>query len=82
MDQLRRGRGEYEKSLHEIRHTIEGLEYRTLFFVYNDRMVLVHFFHKTTRKTPVKEIALGWERMKAWVREQKLAEARARKKGK
>ena len=48
VDKLRSGKGEYEKTLYEARHTVERLEYRTLFFVYGDRMVLVHFFQKTT----------------------------------
>lgn len=71
VDRLRSGNGEFEKAIYEVRHTVEGAEYRTLFFVYENRMVLVHFFRKKTRKTPVVEIALAWGRMKRWASEQK-----------
>ena len=80
VDRLRSGKGEYEKTLYEVRHTVEKLEYRTFFFVYGNRMVLVHFFHKTSRKTPSKDLDLGWGRMKEWVREQKTLEASTHKK--
>ncbi len=82
VDRLRSGHGQYEETLYEVRHTLEALEYRTLFFVYEARMVLVHFFPKKARKTPKREIELGWERMKLWVREQRAVEAETRKKGK
>ena len=75
VDKLRSGKGEFEKTLYEVRHTVTGLEYRTLFFVYGDRMVLVHFFRKSTRKTPSNEIEAGWNRMKLWMREQRNVEA-------
>lgn len=80
VDRLRSGKGEFEKTLYEVRHTVATLEYRTLFFVYGSRMVLVHFFQKTSRKTPPNELNLGWSRMKEWVREQKKLES-GRKKG-
>ncbi len=75
VDRLRSGSGAYEKSVYEVRHTIETLEYRTLFFVYDNLMVLVHIFHKTTRKTPKSELDLAWKRMKEWVHEQRSIEA-------
>lgn len=82
VDKLRSGKGEFEKTLYEVRHTVEKLEYRTLFFVYGSAMVLTHFFQKNTRKTPSKELDLGWARMKEWVRAQKSLETKVRKKGK
>ena len=33
VDRLRSGRGEFEKTLYEVRHTVRDVEYRTLFFV-------------------------------------------------
>ena len=74
--------GEYEETLYEVRHTVDDKEYRTLFFVYGSRMVLVHFFLKKTRKTPLRDMDLAWDRMKSWVREQRKIEAKARKKDK
>lgn len=71
VDRLRSGKGEFERAIYEVRHTVEGAEYRTLFFVFENRMVLVHFFQKKTRRTPAIEIALAWSRMKRWVSEQK-----------
>jgi len=79
VDRLRSGSGEYEKSIYEVRHTVETLEFRTLFFVYGNQMVLVHFFQKTTRKTPKTEIDLAWNRMKEWIHEQKTVEVAAKK---
>ena len=79
VDRLRSGKGQYEETLYEVRHTIEGKEYRTLFFVYGDRMILVHFFKKKTRKTPATDLDLGWNRMRKWVREQKDVESKTRK---
>jgi len=68
VDLLRRGSGRFEESIYEVRHTVEKSEYRTLFFVFGDRMILVHFFQKKTQKTPKKEIDVAWARMKEWVR--------------
>jgi len=81
VDRLRSKKGEWEESLYEVRHRVRELEFRTLFFVYADAMILVHFFRKTTRRTPSMEIDLGWSRMKQWVREQKTLEMDMRKKG-
>lgn len=82
VDRLRSGSGEFERTVYEVRHTVEGMEYRTLFFVYGNRMVLVHCFQKTTRKTPRTDIDLAWERMKLWMTEQKRVEAEERKRSK
>lgn len=41
------------------------------FVVYENRMVLVHFFQKKARKTPASEIDVAWDRMKQWVREER-----------
>jgi phage-related protein len=82
VDRLRSGSGEFEKTIYEVRHTVEKLEFRTLFFVYGSRMVLVHLFQKTSKKTPKAEIDLAWDRMKLWVAEQKKVEAQSKKRGK
>ena len=79
VDKLRSGNGEFEKTIYEVRHTVEKKEYRTLFFVYGQRMVLVHFFLKTTQKTPHREMDTGWTRMKLWVHEQRRLENRKKK---
>lgn len=79
VDRLRSGSGEYEKSIYEVRHTVETLEFRTLFFVYGSLMVLVQFFQKTTGKTPKSEIDLAWDRMKEWIHAQKAVEVAAKK---
>ncbi len=81
VDKLRSGKGEFKKTLYEVRHTVERKEYRTLFFVYGPRMVLVHFFHKTTQKTSPQEIDVGWQRMKLWIRGERKLEAFRRRKG-
>lgn len=59
---------------------VVDIEYRTLFFVSGSQMVLVHFFKKTSRKTPKSDLDLGWDRMKKWVHAEKTA-ARKTKKG-
>jgi phage-related protein len=81
VDRLRSGRGEFEETLYEVRHTVVDIEYRTLFFVSSSQMVLVHFFKKTSKKTPKSDLDLGWDRMKKWVHAEKAA-ARKTKKGK
>ncbi len=48
--------------LHEVRSTASGLEYRVLFSVYGNRMILLHAFVKKTRKTPAREIRLALDR--------------------
>ena len=75
VDQLKKGNGFTEKTIYEIRSKvfINGVtkEYRILFFVINDLMILTHIFEKKTRYTPAKEINLAWDRMKKWMRYQK-----------
>lgn len=80
VDRLRSGHGEYEETIYEVRHTIIDIEYRTLFFVSGSLMILVHFFKKTSQKTPKSDLDLAWDRMKKWVREQKESQ-RKHKKG-
>lgn len=74
VDRLRSGKGRYEESLYEVRHTVEDIEYRTLFFVFGAEMILVHFFKKTSRKTPKSDLDLGWDRMKKWMHAQRALE--------
>lgn len=75
VDQLRKVNCFTEKTIYEIRSKVfvGGVtkEYRVLFFVINDLMILTHMFEKKTRTTPAKEINLAWDRMKKWMREQK-----------
>lgn len=44
------------------------------------KLVLVHFFKKTSKKTPKSDLDLGWDRMKKWVHAEK-ATTRKTKKG-
>lgn len=81
VDKLRSGRGELEESLYEVRHTVLKNEFRTLFFVHGNLMILVHFFKKTTQKTPKSDLELGWGRMKKWMQVQ-IAANKKTKKGK
>jgi phage-related protein len=48
--------------LYEVRSTSGKREYRVLFSVYGDRMVLLHVFVKKTQKTPGHEIKTALER--------------------
>jgi len=70
VDLLKRGRGRAEASIYEARHTVEKVEFRTLFFVHEERMVLTHFIRKKQRKTPPDAIELAYKRMKLWMTEQ------------
>lgn len=79
VDRLRSGRGEFEETLYEVRHTVVDIEYRTLFFVSGSQMVLVHFFKKASQKAPKSDLDLGWDRMKKWVRAEKAAAQRSKK---
>lgn len=81
VDKLRSGRGQLEESLYEVRHTVMKNEFRTLFFVHGNLMILVHFFKKTTQKTPRSDLELGWSRMKKWMQTQ-FAANKSAKKGK
>ncbi len=75
VDQLKKGNGSTEKTIYEVRSKVEDgnvkKEYRTLFFVFNDLMVLVHIFGKNSQKTPKTEIDVSWDRMKKWIKDQK-----------
>lgn len=75
VDQLRKGNGSSEKTVYEVRSKVElgnvKKEFRTLFFVYDNLMILVHMFVKKSQKTPKVEIDLAWDRMKKWIREQR-----------
>lgn len=79
VDRIRSANKATEKSIYEVRHTIDGKEYRTLFFVYANRMVLVHFIEKKSRKTPKDAIELAWKRMRLWMKTQLELEATIRK---
>lgn len=81
VDKLRSGRGQLEEILYEDRHTVMKNEFRTLFFVHSNLMILVHFFKKTTQKTPQSDLELGWTRMKKWMQAQ-FATNKSAKKGK
>lgn len=76
VDRLRSKKGELEETVYEVRHTVEDVEYRTLFFVYGSDMILVHLFKKSSRKTPKSDLDLAWDRMKKWMRRQKEIERR------
>jgi phage-related protein len=67
VDRIRSGKKETERTIYEVRHTLEKREFRTLFFVYTNRMVLVHFIEKKRRKTPQDATELAWKRMKQWM---------------
>ena len=75
VDQLRKGNGSSEKTVYEVRSKVElgnvKKEFRTLFFVYDNLMILVHMFVKKSQKTPKVEIDLAWDRIKKWIREQR-----------
>lgn len=66
-------------AVYEVRTKSDGLEYRTLFFIYGNRMILVHLFQKSTRKTPKTETDLAEDRMRKWVAEEKALEAKLKK---
>lgn len=71
VDQLRKASGANSEPIYEVRHTVDRKEYRTLFFVFKNRMILVHIFQKTSQKTPKVEIDLAWSRMRMWIAEEK-----------
>ena len=74
VDKLRSAKGEFEKTIYEVRHTVLKSEFRTLFFIYESSMILVHFFKKKTQKTPKSDLDLSWDRMKKWMHSQKQLE--------
>lgn len=75
VDQLKKGNGSTEKTIYEVRSKVQDgnnkKEYRTLFFVFENLMVLTHLFVKKTPKTPKAEINVAWDRMKRWMKEQR-----------
>ncbi len=75
VDQLKKGNGSTEKTIYEVRSKVEDgntkKEYRTLFFVFENLMVLTHLFVKKSRETPKTEIDVAWDRMKKWMKEQR-----------
>lgn len=76
VDQLRKGNGVTERTIYEVRSKVDDgnikKEFRTLFIVHKDLMVLFHLLLKKTQKTPKVELDLAWNRMKKWVREERL----------
>jgi phage-related protein len=48
--------------LYEVRSSAGKKEYRVLFSVYGDRMILLHVFVKKTQKTPAREIVVAMNR--------------------
>jgi phage-related protein len=71
VDQLKKGFGANTEAIYEVRHTVDGKEFRTLFFVFKNRMILTHIFQKTSRKTPKVEIDLASSRMRLWLGEER-----------
>ncbi len=75
VDQLKKGNGSTEKTIYEVRSKVKDgnnkKEYRTLFFVFENLMVLTHLFLKKTQKTPNAEIDVAWDRMKRWMKDQR-----------
>lgn len=79
VDRLRSGKSRYEETLFEVRHTVERIEFRTLFFVFGSEMILVHFFKKSSKKTPKSDLELGWDRMRKWMHNQREIEIKSKK---
>lgn len=52
------------KGLSELRFTTEEGDARIIYFLINNKMVLVHAFMKTTQKTPKNALELAYKRMK------------------
>ena len=50
--------------LYEVRTNHEGERYRVLFTIEDETMVLLHGFHKKTRKTPPADVELARRRQK------------------
>ena len=57
--------------LYEIRSTLTTRIARTLFFVHEGELVLLHGFIKKTRKTPNEDRALALQRKNAYVKANK-----------
>jgi phage-related protein len=56
--------GAFGDGLYEVRTTYDKNEYRVLFCIENDQMILLHALHKKTRKTPVADIDLARKRQR------------------
>jgi phage-related protein len=56
--------GAFGGGLFEVRTSVGKEQYRVLFFVLVGEMVLLHGFHKKTRRAPVADIELSRTRMK------------------
>ena len=54
--------------VHEIRSTLPTRIARTLFFVHEGEIVLLHGFIKKTRKTPNQDRALALQRKNAYIK--------------
>ena len=55
------------KGLYEVRtELLQGRIARTLFFISEDRMILLHGFVKKTKKTPKRDIELALRRKALW----------------
>ena len=55
------------KGLYEVRTELpQGRIARTLFFISEDRMILLHGFVKKTKKTPKRDIELALRRKALW----------------
>jgi phage-related protein len=58
-------------SIHEIRSALPTRIARTLFFVHEGEIVLLHGFIKKTRKTPNEDRALALQRKNAYIKSSK-----------
>jgi phage-related protein len=57
--------------IHEIRTTLPTRIARTLFFVHQGEIILLHGFIKKTRKTPKDDRALALQRKNAYIKSSK-----------
>jgi len=58
-------------SIHEIRSALPTRIARTLFFLHEGEIVLLHGFIKKTRKTPNEDRALALQRKNAYIKSSK-----------
>ncbi len=54
----------FGKGLYEVRTGHDGNQYRVLFFLHGDEMILLHGFKKATRATPAAALALARDRQR------------------
>jgi len=57
--------------IHEVRSTLPTRIARTLFFVHEGEIILLHGFIKKTRKTPKEDRALAPQRKNAYIKSSK-----------